>query len=350
VTQTERTSRLRQRSVRHSVAALAVGWCVLAPGPVRATPPQAEPHRRVLILVDKPGDPFMGRIKAEVVALGLEVAMRPPVGSIDADARAEHAVAAIRMLPSGKGVEVWMADETSGRSLLRQVIVDETPGGPDQNLIALQTAELLRTGFFPRSKMPASPASPPPAPPAIAASAPARPAGETCVQVGVGPLHSLGGASSALQAWLSIQHLWSQRFGIAVDLGAPIRRGTLSGPEGTSDVGAVVIGLELLAYFKSEPLFLSTGLGVAFADLLAQGHPSDEASAQLAGATSSAYIGLGYARLTTGWRPASWLGVGVSGLVGTTMGRVRIRFAGNDAGDWGVPLLAAFLFGEVAWR
>jgi hypothetical protein len=350
VTQTERTSRLRQRSVRHSVAAFAVGWCMLAPGVVRAALSQTEPHRRVLILVDNPGDPFMDRIKAEVVALGLDVAMHPPVGSIDADARAEHAVAAIRMLASGKGVEVWMADETSGRSLLRQVIVDETPGGPDQNLIALQTAELLRTSFFPRTERSPSPGPPPPAPPAVAASAPARPPGETSVQAGVGILHSFGGASSALQAWLSIQHLWTQRLGIAVDLGVPIRRGTLSGPEGTSDVGAVVVGLEILACFKSEPLFLTTGLGGAFADLLAQGHPSTEGSAQLEGSTSSTYAGLGYARLVTGWRPASWLGLGAGGLVGTTMGRVRIRFAGNDAGDWGLPLFAAFLFGEVAWR
>ena len=51
-----------------------------------------------------------------------------PQGPIEASARSEHAVAAIRMLPSRKGVEVWMADETSGRSLLRQVVVDETPG------------------------------------------------------------------------------------------------------------------------------------------------------------------------------------------------------------------------------
>ena len=86
-------------------------------------------HRRVLLLVDSPGDPFMDRIRAEVVSLGLEGVVRAPQGSIEARARAEHAVAAIRILPSRNGVEVWMADAASGRSLLRQVIVDETREG-----------------------------------------------------------------------------------------------------------------------------------------------------------------------------------------------------------------------------
>ena len=68
-------------------------------------------------------------------------------------------MAAIRILPSRNGVEVWMADEASGRSLLRQAIVDETPGGPNQDVIALQTAELLRTGLFPETPGPPREAS-----------------------------------------------------------------------------------------------------------------------------------------------------------------------------------------------
>src|SRR6185436_10907650 len=82
--------------------------------------------RRVLVLAETPSDPFVGRIRNEIVSMGLEVVVQAPRGSIDASARAEHAVVAIRMLPSQKGIEVWMADATSGRSLIRQLIVDET--------------------------------------------------------------------------------------------------------------------------------------------------------------------------------------------------------------------------------
>ena len=130
--------------------AIAAAAGIAVPGATLAAPEEPDRQRRVLLVVDDPADPFMGRIRAEVALLGVEVVTRAPQGPIEATARSEHAVAAIRMLPSRRGVEVWMADETSGRSLIRQVVVDETPRGPNENLIALQTAELLRTGLFPR--------------------------------------------------------------------------------------------------------------------------------------------------------------------------------------------------------
>ncbi len=295
----------------------------------------------------------MGRIKAEIASLGLDVVTRAPSGPIETDARAEHAVAAIRMLPTRKGVEVWMADETSGRSLLRQVIVDETPGGPDQNLVALQTTELLRTSFLPRVDKPTGSANPVPPPPVIVVqTAPARSSDENGVQAEVGFLYGAGGASAAWQAWLSYQHLWGRRFGVALVVSAPFYRGTMSGPEGTADVGAFVAGGELLTRLGTEyqRLFLTAGLGAAFATVLATGHPSQQGSAQLLGTSSSAYTGLGYLRVSLGWKPAGWLGLGISGLAGTASSRVHMRFAGNDAGNWGVPLFSAGPFGEVDWR
>ena len=64
----------------------------------------------------------------------------------------------------------------------------------------------------------------------------------------------------------------------------------------------------------------------------------------------NANTALGFARITLGWKLSSWLGLGMSGLVGTTVARVHIRFGGNDAGDWGVPLLGAALFAQVDWH
>jgi hypothetical protein len=71
---------------------------------------------------------------------------------------------------------------------------------------------------------------------------------------------------------------------------------------------------------------------------------------QLESNPSTSYTGLGYARINLGWRLSTWLGLGVSGLAGTTFAHVRIRFGGNDAGAWGVPLLGAALFAQVDWR
>ena len=44
--------------------------------------------------------------------------------------------------------------------------------------------------------------------------------------------------------------------------------------------------------------------------------------------------------------------VTIAQIIGTgaTVARVHVRFAGNDEGDWGAPLLGTALFAEVDWR
>ena len=111
----------------------------------------------MLIVIDESDDPFAERIKAEVSALGLEVVAVEPwrtgeaIESLDAAGRANQAAAAIRMVASRKGVEIWIANQPTGRSLLRQLVVDERPV-PNEGLVALQTAELLRTTLLSRSE------------------------------------------------------------------------------------------------------------------------------------------------------------------------------------------------------
>jgi hypothetical protein len=330
--------------------AIAAAAGISVPGAGLAAPEEPAEHRRVLLVVDDPADPFVGRIRAEVALLGVDVVVRAPQGPIEASARSEHAVAAIRLLPSRMGVEVWTADETSGRSLLRQVIVDETPGGPNQNVIALQTAELLRTSLFPRPPPQAS--HPVDAPPVMVTPAPSRGSGDSHLVGSVGLLSGGGDAGPAWQAGLAVQHFWNDRFGFAISLSAPFHRGTMSGPEGTADVGAVTIGPEALAHFEPGHgrLFMTTGLGAALVAVLATGHPLQQASAQLMSSFSTAYTGLGYARLTLGWKLSRWVHAGVNVAAGTTIARVQVRFAGTRAGEWGMPVLAAGLFAGVGWH
>jgi hypothetical protein len=305
----------------------------------------------VLILVDEPSDPFMDLVKAEVSSVrGVEVVVHRPVGSLEADARTERAEVAIRKLATGKGVEVWMADATSGRSLLRQAIVDESPDGPDESLIALQTAELLRTSFFPKHEGSAAAAmTPAPAPPptVMVAALPAPTPQGNALQAGVGFLGSRGGVGTALQAWLSYRHLWSRHWGMVLDLSAPLAVGSVGNPQGTADVGVVLAGGGLHARLRSESgrMFVAGSLGGAFATVFVKGRPVPN----LLGSSGRAYTGLAYLRLAGGFYPTRWLGLGVAGVLGTTTSRVRIRFANRDVGEWGVPIAAAVLYTEVAW-
>jgi hypothetical protein len=320
-------------------------------GSAVAAPVENRPELRVLLVVDRPNDPFIERIRAEVVALGLSVVTRGPVGPLEADARAQQAVAAIRVLASRKGVEVWMADVTTGRTLARQLIVDERPQGPDQTLIALQTSEILRTSLFPqaatpRPTPPSAPVRPPEPPPPIAQ--PARPSSESAIVTGFGPYYSPGGASASFQEWLSLQRRWQRGFGVALDGSWPILRGSLSRVEGSALVGAYTLGAEIFATLpaKESKWVLTAGIGGGVLYLRTVG----ESNAALVGTSASKVVGHGYARVEAGVRLSSWARLALTTLAGTTFQSVTIRYAGNPAGSWGSVLLAAFLSFGAEWE
>jgi hypothetical protein len=307
---------------------------------------------RVVLVFERTQDQLLTRIEAEVAAAGFVVVASRESSPLEELARALDAAAAIRVLPSRTGVEVWMADATSGRSLLRQVIVDERPGGPDEGLIALQTAELLRTSLLSR---PAEVA------PAQEQLGPARttidpgPADEprgsvdsvqAVLQAGVGPLYSPGGTGAALQLCVSLQRSVSEHWGLGLDLSAPLVGGELSGPEGSTRVGLYSAGFALfIATAPSSAVFASAGLGVAVASLRFEG----QAVSPLQGESVGVWTGAGVARTELGVTPARWLRVGVTGVAGATFDRVLVDFAGSEAGEWGPGFVAAFLFAGVPW-
>jgi hypothetical protein len=324
--------------------ALAVVLSVASAIPA-ATHAEERPVDRVLLVIDKANDPLMTRIQAEIVALGLMVVTSAASGPLEISAREQRAVAAVRLLPSHKGVELWMADVTTGRTLTRQLVVDERPEGPDATLVALQTAEILRTGLFPKTNQ----VEPPPAPvvPIMVQAAPTQ-TGETRVQAGIGGLYSYGGVDTALQAWLSLQRHWRHALGVALTLSGPIARGSISGPEGRALVGVYLAGVELCSSFLQHDSrwLLTGGLGGGIAYLNTQGRSSQP----LVQASSGAVAGVGYVRLELGLKLSTWARLGLAGTAGTTFASVKIRFAGNQAGTWGSLLLASFVQLGIDWE
>lgn len=343
-----------------AVALAAVAW--LSSAAVVAAP---RPAQRVLLIVDRPKDTFAERIRAEVVGLGLTVVTlepwrtREPLGPLETVARGQHAVAAIRMLASRKGVEVWMADETSGRSLLRQLIVDESQGGPNESLIALQTAELMRTSLLSQSRPPPTPAlsgatwSSPSGTGASDSTAVAvvavtpEPVVKASVQAALGVFASPGTGTPALQAWLSLERWLNPRLAIALDLSGPLHATTVSGPEGSARVGAYFAGAALVAHLDptSTPLFATAGLGIAALRVGAEG----QVAAPLVASSASTTVAAGYVRADGGFDITRAFRLGVRAVVGATVSRVSLRFAGNDAGTWGRPFVAGLALAELRW-
>jgi hypothetical protein len=310
---------------------------------------------RVLIVVDESDDPFAERIKAEVSALGFEVLAIEPwrtgesIESLEAVGRANQAAAAIRMIASRKGVEVWIANQPTGRSLMRQLIVDER-SVPNEGLVALQTAELLRTTLLSRSEVPpkdhppAPGAAPPANPPAIAA--PTRRLPSASVQAAAGVLFSPG-ADASIQAWLTAGYVVVRPVGVALDVSVPLRASTISGPEGSASLRTWLVGASLFVRHDWLPsrLYSIAAAGGALIRLNADATASAPLVAH-SGSTTAAAI---YLRGDIGVEATQWVHVGVRGVIGAVPQGVSVRFAGNEAAVWGRPFLAGLMVVELSW-
>ena len=266
------------------IAAALVAAAALAVAP----PAVAQARLRVLLVVDQADDPFAERIRAELVALGLDVVSLETwrtgeaIESLDAAGRSEGASAAIRMLATRKGVEVWVANQPTGRSLLRQLIVDESPTGPNLGLVALQTAELLRTSLL---------SIPDPGPAKAARAQPDSAAGTTVpvvtatakeptkwgVLAAFGAMFSPTTGDSQMQVWLSVQRAIAGRLGIALDGSVPVASGTVTGPEGSARVSSALGGIALFMRFESSerPVYATIAVGGAIVHVSADGNATD---------------------------------------------------------------------------
>jgi len=338
-------------------AAVACAIAVLlGPSASRAGAGDERPRdpQRILLVVDQPDDPFATRLQAEIATLGLDVRRVEPwrtgetVGTLEGAARAGGAVAAIRTVASRKGVEIWMADQVSGRPLLRQLVVDESPSGPNQSLIALQTVELLRTSLLSHGEPPAQP--PVIVLPQQPPSEPAASAAEVGVTAGVGGFYSAGGTGTALQVWLSLHRTIgrARRLEVDFDLSAPAISAMLSGPEGTASVQTYLAGLALLARFDvpAARLDLDAGIGAGGVLVAFQGH----ATAPLASSTDLVGTAAGYLRADAALEATRWLRLGLRGVAGLAARPASIRFAGNEAAAWGRAFAAGLVIAEVCWR
>ena len=317
----------------------------------------ADEETRRVVLVEQGRDPFLERVGAEIAGLGFALVRSANTRSLEGAARSEQAVAAIRVLPSRKGVEVWMSDATSGRSLLRQVIVDESEGGPDERLIALQAAELLRTSLQTQVTTEATPAASKPAEPArpAAAPSPAEPSQPVAprplngaAQAALGALYSPGGASFALELGLSLHHSLTRRWGLLLDVGVPLRGASVSQGEASARVAPYFVGVGALATLTSpgSRSFGTLGVGAAVLHLAVRG----EADSPLLASSESVSTGAAYVRGDFGVEVTPWLRAGGRALLGARVQQVHVRFAGKEAAAWGPLFAGGFALLEVAWR
>src|ERR1035437_9780285 len=99
-------------------------------------------------------DPILPRLRAELGAMGFDLVEMladdgaPARAALEENARSLGAIAAVRLVPSGGGVEVWIVDRVTGKTVLREIVRPEGPSGEADAMVAMRAVELLRASLL----------------------------------------------------------------------------------------------------------------------------------------------------------------------------------------------------------
>ena len=353
-------TRVRARDLVLGGVALAVALAAPRGGARAAGAP------RIVILAPARDDRISLRLQAELRALrfevpDVEITPDPPARErLEEAARRSSAVAAVRIVPSSAGVEVWIVDRMTGKTVLRELVTDDTRGAAGVATIALRVVELLRASLMeldaPRA--PPGEVQPPPlirelmAPSGAtpsASQAEALPSAAPAFAVELGPalLLSPGGLSPAGDLNAAVHFRPFDGLGASVVALIPLVPSSVSGPEGVTTARIGLVGAAFRWAFASpgSAWAPSLGAGIALIWLHLDGAPAPGyagTSADLVTFAPFGRVGLGVAILPR-------LHVRADALGGLVNARPVVKFGDRTAAVWGTPFVAPTLGLELGW-
>jgi hypothetical protein len=300
------------------------------------------------------------RVRAELEALGFSVSEQDvpdgPAALADA-ARKSGAVAAVRVTPSERGVEVWIVDRVTGKTLLREVV--RPASGSHDDAVAVRAVELLRASLLeldvavpPRGELPP--------PKAVRAMIPPRKVDPSNVGASGGlPKSPLGDATIGLASTISpggIDPIWQLHLGlryriadyVGIDIAAyvPVPATTLRAHGASADVRAYLFtfGGELSTNHHAT-VAASIAAGFAFNWLHVDGHDVPP----LVGRTVEWTNPTWYVRAGSAWRLSNRVRVRADMLLGATTTQPVLTVGSQDVARWGRPFLTPTLALELGW-
>jgi hypothetical protein len=314
-----------------------------------ARPSRADKPRPTVVIVCPPDDRFGLRVRAELESLGFQTVV---VGeedgpasraSLEGAARRAHAIAAIRGVPADGGVDVWIADRVTGKTVLRHV--ESEPGSVDREAaLAIRAVELLRASMLETSLPTRVPGEVPAAReirerlqvPALARSAPP----DVRVAVGLASVAwSPGGFGTASSFGIDVGVMPSEHVGIfatgAASLTSPeVRNGTL----GSATLSFVLAGGGARFIFTPrestwEPF---ADAGVAAVLLRSQ---ATSASAGLVAGVATGLAAAPFTRVGLVFAATRSVRIRADLLVGIIGQGVSVQIGGKPAASWGLPFL-----------
>jgi hypothetical protein len=365
-----------------ATAALALGLALVAP-PSLAAPPQ------VVLVGRAADDAALARLRAELEALGFQVVETPAPttasgrDALDAAARAAGAVAAVRLVPSstGGGVEVWIFERVTGKTVLREVVApDASAGGAASTpaTIALRAVELLRASLLemdaphpsrgeiaPTAELRAI--AGPVTPPAFTSSIPPIPPFFPPIALPRGPevapprwarfgaaiapavAGSPGGVPAALLVDVRLRWMPLGRFGVSAGALIPTVAGTIKTSKAAADARQGLVGGGVRVELGSPASAWSPTLegGFAAAWLHTQGV---EASPPLIVLGRTVFAAAPYLRAGLAFALDPRIALRADALGAVTLPDLRVDFVNVEVARWGRPFLAGSLGIEASIR
>lgn len=342
-------------------AALCVSLAV-ASFPLAAAHASGEP--RIVLVAPAKDAGIAVRIRAELEALHfevLDVAMgaEPPAREpLEDAARKSDAVAAVRIVPSSAGVEVWIVDRMTGKTVLRELVAEDEPPHGDSATIALRVMELLRASLMELDapRPPPGEVAPPPiireilAPRRAEEPRAAVPDKRPFLTLELGPsmLMSPGGIgpSGLLHTSVHIQRP-SERFGMSAFVSTPVVPANLVGPEGTATARFGLLGVGLRGSFAPRGAAWNVNVGAGLSAVLL--HFEGRPERPYAGASETLFTFAPYLRAGLGYAVTPHLRIRADALTGVTVQRPVVKFSGRVAATWGLPFISPSLGAELSW-
>jgi hypothetical protein len=352
----------------------AAALCVLGAIALPATraradgpePPGVESRQRSRIaILCVEGDSFGMRLAAELRELGFDALLIALEGeaasgaSLEGSAREAGAVAALRVVPSGEGVEVWIADRGTGKTLLREI--EDTGADPDPALV-LRTVELLRATLLEIS-VPETPAAeapstaegareldvPPPRVIAARRGAPSEAPPLATLRFALAPgfFFSPGGFGPVPALGVGIDWRLSENAGFAVLGTIPLASAGIERPEGMVSLTVWTAGAAVRLFLAEpqSPWAPSIDLGALVLSVESVGYAE---KGYVAG-SSSAWAGAPFARVGLAHSLAPPVRVRTDLLVSALMQGVSVRVADREAATWGEPMVLLSLGVDAGW-
>lgn len=320
----------------------ALVWAVC----LLTAPGRADEIPRIAVIHDTNADSrTIVRLHGELSTLGLhvvEVRLGPNEGasSLDDAARRANAFAAVRVVPAGNGIEVWVADRVTGKTLLREIVVG--PGDAADDVAAIQAVELLRASLAELGLSPKQHGDVPPSP-AVERIAPVTPdtrrnEHHLSIQVGPAMVVSPGGFGVAGNGFIGVRFRANRTLGVDAWTLLPILSARTEQPEGSATLSPFLGGLDAALWFiepgKHWQLSMAGGIGVVRLGIEGQAAPPR------AGKSDPLVLALPFARISLSGALSARLALGLEGFVGVAMPEPVVRFDGRPVADWGRPMTA----------